>query len=1276
MSARVITPPDGGGGLKVGFKDVTCVSGNSILLDRAIGSVKAGTITAVLGPSSSGKSVLLKLLAGRGDQLNQVRYDGDIHVDGKRISTTSHHAAYISQSSDTLIGVLTVREAISYNLRLRNSDGLDAAGRSARVNDLISQLHLESCADTKIGTFYMAGISGGEKRRTSVAVEMVYKPDLLIADEPTSGLDTTAAIQCVSYIKSSIENSTTTAGAIISIHQPNSELLSLFHNIVMLIDGKTVFCGTVEEAKTYFSNIGIGGTKFGAVTPTEHYLQVMDTLFVKPMDLEAGGRKQDYSLEFERSQTRELLSQHILANAGNETYQPSTRAASWWTQFAVLLSRAFVVAKRDYALYYLQYNLQISYGALIGVMFLSTPWVLDDRAQQGFSAIVWVMALNIYVFVFKTFYFAEQTTIYSHERANNLYSATASSASELASYLVLSVGFAFGWLIAYFMVGFPLEALGFVFLLAYVTTFTAESIPHFISQFTRADTPLGLIWTQGVILIFFMFSAGVFIRDERIPTGLKWLKDMSAFEHASDSFMAATYSYIQFSCVTFDNVTSAGMTTENATCTDPSGGFVFPCDYSVSLDEDNLYCNTKGTTVIEIFKGQDPDKWDSLLYLLCVGIGFRVASFILQLYPPLRIVTAITTIARPSASVSASSIRAQKRENAITASSGPTAETLESAGGGTLKFKNVKVEVKEGIIKKRKKVIIDEISAEVKSGRLLALMGPSGAGKTTLLNALAGMAPYAETSADEVTLAGQLFKKQNLGYVPQFDNLSGVFTVEETLLSAAMLRVSKPKTVLLKQVQELLETVGLASVSRTSVNKLAGGQKKLLSIAIGLVARPKVLFLDEPTTGLDSTAASAVVAAVKEISKTGRIIIMTLHQPSATVFDMIDDLIVLSKGQLAYYGSVDSAPAYFAEIGAPLSTDGTESIADQVINIVTDGPPNADSWRDAFENSSLNGKERASISSDKFPQTSRPDTATKMINLTKKILLEYLRDPGYYGYRTIANLAFGIFTGLMYYDTATNVDNLNEVTSIAFLWNWAPLYFALASVPSFCISRRQGLNGFASDQHTIFQYCLAQFIASMPFCFVSALAFIVPNFWLSGVNLQAEAFGYAIVLVWLMAHVMDAVNWNLIEVTKSNIMIAVTLAMVVLGSMFIFAGFFIKTTNMEPGIKWIPWTLPTKYGLEGALYMVLHGESYDVAPGEQVNGDEILTNFYALDIDAYEPYGWINAVIVLAFVIALRSQHAMLMWNNNNKLGSMAHFGESAPEILTNAVNENKRAEI
>ena len=143
---------------------------------------------------------------------------------------------------------------------------------------------------------------------------------------------------------------------------------------------------------------------------------------------------------------------------------------------------------------------------------------------------------------------------------------------------------------------------------------------------------------------------------------------------------------------------------------------------------------------------------------------------------------------------------------------------------------------------------------------------------------------------------------------------------------------------------------------------------------------------------------------------------------------------------------------------------------------------------------------------------------------------------------------------------------------------------------------------------------------------------------------------------------MDGVMWNVIEAAKSNVLIAVTGGMMLLGSFFMFAGFFMKPDDMQPGIAWIPWTVPTKYGLEGSLYALIHGETYTDKDGGEYDGDDLLVDFFALKgADDYSPsqplwYAWIHSAIVFAFVLAVRTQHFMLMYSANKTLGSMDHF--------------------
>ena len=339
-----------------------------------------------------------------------------------------------------------------------------------------------------------------------------------------------------------------------------------------------------------------------------------------------------------------------------------------------------------------------------------------------------------------------------------------------------------------------------------------------------------------------------------------------------------------------------------------------------------------------------------------------------------------------------------------------------------------------------------------------------------------------------------------------------------------------------------------------------------------------------------------------------------------------------------------------------------EAVADQLINFVATDPPKADDWDAAFKatNHARPFKdigffyEEPAANASKAP---RPSAMTKLTCLTKKFLVTYKREPGTYFYRSLALLAFGLFTGLLYLNTPREVDALTEVAAIAFLWSWSPLYFALTSVPAFCTHRLTSLTAYAGDQHTIGQFCLAQFVASIPFNLIGAVLFMLPVHLLTGINDSFECFLYGVFNCWLMALFMDGVMWNLIEATKSNVLTTVSGASMVNGVMLIFAGFFIKPDDMQPGMAWIPWTVPTKYSLEGSLYALIHGETYTDTRGGEHDGDDLLVTFFGLKgADDYSPYAWIHSAIVFGFVLGARSLHFMLMYSANKTLGSMDHF--------------------
>ncbi|XP_071440785.1 protein scarlet-like isoform X2 [Hetaerina americana] len=245
----------------------------------------------------------------------------------------------------------------------------------------------------------------------------------------------------------------------------------------------------------------------------------------------------------------------------------------------------------------------------------------------------------------------------------------------------------------------------------------------------------------------------------------------------------------------------------------------------------------------------------------------------------------------------------------------------------TLSWKNISVRVK----KKRKETflnlfpkyedteILNNVSGVVHSGSLVAIMGASGAGKTTLLATISQRIKAHSTG--EILLNGQNVSKEVMrqisGFVPQQDLHVETLTVEETLSFMSRLKINPAMTETDRKrwIRSLLAELGLNKCINTRISALSGGERKRMSLAVQLLTDPPILFCDEPTTGLDSYSAGAVVEKLRQLTSMGKAIICTIHQPASGLFDLFHRVLLLAGGRLAYFGDVADAPNYFKSLG-------------------------------------------------------------------------------------------------------------------------------------------------------------------------------------------------------------------------------------------------------------------------------------------------------------------------------------------------------------------------
>ena len=259
---------------------------NKTILDDLTGYFIHGRLTGIMGPSGAGKTSLMEVISNQ-SKTGEVR--GNFYLNGNEvdIEKIKKISGFVFQD-DIILRTMTVYEALYMSALLKLPETTSIEEKKKIVDKMISTLHLENCKDTIVGDSILKGISGGERKRLSVGMEMIMNPSIIFLDEPTSGLDTYTAYSLIKSLKNLTEEGRT---VVATIHQPSSEILRLFDDMILLNHGKIVYQGEVKNLVPYFDNIGY---------KCPEYTNPSDFIFMNilnPLDLQNNEENDNINIE-------------------------------------------------------------------------------------------------------------------------------------------------------------------------------------------------------------------------------------------------------------------------------------------------------------------------------------------------------------------------------------------------------------------------------------------------------------------------------------------------------------------------------------------------------------------------------------------------------------------------------------------------------------------------------------------------------------------------------------------------------------------------------------------------------------------------------------------------------------------------------------------------------------------------------------------------------------------------------------------------------------------
>ncbi|CAI7582400.1 unnamed protein product [Penicillium viridicatum] len=1208
------------------------------ILEGFRGLTRPGEMVLVLGRPGSGCTSFLKVIANQ--RFGYTGVDGEVlygPFDSDSFSKRFRGEAVYNQEDDIHQPTLTVKQTLGFALDTKTPGkrpfGVSKAEFKEKVTNLLLKMfNIEHTANTVIGNQFIRGVSGGERRRVSIAEMMITSATVLAWDNSTRGLDASTALDFAKSLRilTNIYKTTT----FVSLYQASENIYKQFDKVLVIDNGRQVFFGPASEARSYFEGLGFREKPrqttpdylTGCTDPFEREFKdgrsaddVPSTpqALVEAFDKSVFSETLDQEMKSYRDQIRKekkIYDDFEIAN--KEAKRKFTSASSVYSipfhlQTWALMQRQFLLKWQD------KFALTVSWVTSVGIaIILGTVWLNQPKTSAGAFTRGGLLFISLLFNGFQAFSELASTmmgrSIVNKHRSFTFYRPSAlfiaqiivDTAFAIARILVFSI-------IVYFMCGLALDAGAFfifvlIILEGYVTmTVFFRTVGCLCPDFDYA------IKFASVIITFFVLTSGYLIQWSGAQVWLRWIYFINPFGLGFAALMVNEFRHLTLTC-----------TTDSLVPTGPGYGDIAHQACTLAGGEPGSAIIPGSNYIARTFSYLTGDLWRNFGIMIALIIGFLGSN--LYFGETLQFGAGgktITFYQKENAE------RKELNEALMRKKSNRQAKVVESDEGSNLKITSKSVFTWEDVsyevpVPSGTRRLLNSVYGYVQPGKLTALMGASGAGKTTLLDVLAARKNIGVVTGDILVDGkppGTSFQR-GTSYAEQLDVHEDMQTVREALRFSADLRQpfetpQSEKYAYVEEILTLLELENLAdAIIGTPETGLSVEERKRVTIGVELAAKPELLlFLDEPTSGLDGQSAWNIVRFLRKLAAAGQAILCTIHQPNSALFESFDRLLLLQRGgECIYHGEIghDSQILleYFRRNGADCPVDANP--AEWMLDAIGAGQTRrigdrdwGDIWRTSPELDKV--KEEIIQIKESRAQAVRDNHDENKVDreyasplwhqikvVGRRTHLSFWRSRNYGFTRLYTHVVISIITGLVFLNLDDSRSSLQYRIFVIFNVTVLPAIILQMVQPRYDMSRLIFYRESASKTYSQFAFALSLVLAEMPYSLLCAVCFFLPLYYIPGFQTESSRAGYQFLII-LITEIFSVTLGQMISALTPNSFIASQLNPPIVIIFSLFCGVAIPKPQM-PGF-WRAWL-------------------YDLDPFTRLIGGMVVTELQGRDV--------------------------------------------------------------